>query len=79
MYVFLYVRAERDAMNRPLIIDGCCRGTPRAKQVEMDLLYPEEKAAMKDPAEALLEVCLRVCLSVCVSARVFCLFCFPQV
>jgi hypothetical protein len=31
------VCAERDAMNRPLIVDGCCRGTPRAKQMEMDL------------------------------------------
>jgi len=71
MYVFLDVRTERDAMNRPLIIDGCCRGTPRAKQVEMDLLYPEEKAAMKDPAEALLEVCLGLCLCVCLSVRVF--------
>jgi hypothetical protein len=71
MYVFLDVRTERDALNRPLIIDGCCRGTPRAKQVEMDLLYPEEKAAMKDPAEALLEVCLCLFLCVCQSVRVF--------
>jgi len=27
-------------MNRPLILDGCCRGTPRAKSVQMDLCVP---------------------------------------
>eukprot|EP00802_Teleaulax_amphioxeia_P021883 Tamp_22276.p1 GENE.Tamp_22276~~Tamp_22276.p1 ORF type:complete len:347 (+),score=101.94 Tamp_22276:2-1042(+) len=46
---------ERDAMNRPIVLDGCSRGTPRERALEMDLLYPEEKVAMKDPAEALLE------------------------
>ena len=78
--MYFCVRAERDAMNRPLIIDGCCRGTPRAKQVEMDLLYPEEKAAMKDPAEALLEVAfVCLCVPACLSVFSFVSVCFLRV
>lgn len=46
---------ERDCMNRPIILDGCVRGTPGAKRLAMDLLYPEEQAPMKDQAELLLE------------------------
>lgn len=29
--------AERDAMNRPIVLDGCSRGTPRERALEMDL------------------------------------------
>jgi len=32
-----HVTAERDAMNRPIVLDGCFRGTPRQKALEMDL------------------------------------------
>ena len=32
-----HVAAERDAMNRPIVLDGCFRGTPRQKALEMDL------------------------------------------
>lgn len=32
-----HMAAERDAMNRPHVLDGCFRGTPRQKALEMDL------------------------------------------
>ena len=33
---------ERDAMGRPIILDGCIRGSPAHVRNQMDLLYPDE-------------------------------------
>lgn len=34
---------ERDAMGRPIILDGCIRGSPAHVRNQMDLLYPDEE------------------------------------
>ncbi len=34
---------ERDAMGRPVILDGCIRGSPAHVRNQMDLLYPDEE------------------------------------
>jgi hypothetical protein len=33
---------ERDAMGRPIVLDGCIRGSPAYVRNQMDLLYPDE-------------------------------------
>ena len=33
---------ERDAMGRPIILDGCVRGPPAYVKNQLDLLYPDE-------------------------------------
>eukprot|EP00960_Hanusia_phi_P051416 760789-Hanusia_phi.AAC.9 len=45
---------ERDAMNRPIVMDGCVRGTFADQQLAMDLIYPEDRLPVKDEGELLL-------------------------
>ena len=33
---------QRDAMGRPIVLDGCIRGSPAYVRNQMDLLYPDE-------------------------------------